>query len=183
MDPPSQSRIARSLHFLYELQTLNLRESQLTVTGNGEIRSQFSANDKQRMKRDLNEYCVSATKDAKSGLMPSEYDRLPDHALLGDCEPLNALGKQLATLPLDPQCGKLLLLGSIFSCLEPALIVAACLSYRDPFEIPMEREDQALRRRVELAGDTFSDHWVYVTAVRVSFLCHASQSIKIYHSS
>ncbi|THD26093.1 ATP-dependent RNA helicase DHX36 [Fasciola hepatica] len=166
MDPPSRKRIERSLHFLYELQTLNLREGRLEVTANGEVRSQPSNNDKERMKRDLKEYCISATKDAQAGLVPAEYDRLPDQVLLGDKEPLNALGKQLATLPLDPQCGKLLLLGSIFSCLEPALIVAACLSYRDPFEIPMEQEDQAFRRRIELSGNMFSDHWVFVTAIR-----------------
>ncbi|TPP59741.1 putative ATP-dependent RNA helicase DHX36 [Fasciola gigantica] len=166
MDPPSRKRIERSLHFLYELQTLNLREGRLELTAKGEVRSQLSNNDKERMKRDLKEYCTSATKDAQAGLVSAEYDRLPDQVLLGDKEPLNALGKQLATLPLDPQCGKLLLLGSIFSCLEPALIVAACLSYRDPFEIPMEQEDQAFRRRIELSGNMFSDHWVFVTAIR-----------------
>ncbi|THD26092.1 hypothetical protein D915_002956 [Fasciola hepatica] len=96
------------------------------------------------MNRDLQEYCISATKDVQAGLVPAEYDRLPDQVLLGDLEPLNALGKQLATLPLDPQCGKLLLLGSIVSCLEPALIVAACFSYQNPFGIPINREKKLL---------------------------------------
>ncbi|VDP91923.1 unnamed protein product [Echinostoma caproni] len=166
MDPPSQNAIKRSLHFLYELQTLTLRQSRLEITPEGEVRSRFSGEDKERMRRRLKEFAAQATKDAQAGLLRSEHHQTVDHILVGDEEPLNALGRQLATLPLDPQCGKLLLLGSVFSCLEPALIVAACLSYRDPFEIPMERESQAHRKRMELSQNTLSDHWVLVSVIQ-----------------
>ncbi|VEL18043.1 unnamed protein product [Protopolystoma xenopodis] len=52
-----------------------------------------------------------------------------------DCDELTPLGLHLANLPLDPQCAKLLLLGAMFRCLQPAVIVAACLAFRDPFEV------------------------------------------------
>jgi ATP-dependent RNA helicase DHX29 len=48
-------------------------------------------------------------------------------------EELTALGRQLAKLPLDVYLGKLVLLGSIFGCLDAALTMAAMLSSKSPF--------------------------------------------------
>ena len=52
-------------------------------------------------------------------------------------EQLTPLGFHLAQLPMDPQTGKMILLGSIFSCLDPVLSVAASLSFKDAFVIPL----------------------------------------------
>ena len=41
-------------------------------------------------------------------------------------EQLTHLGFHLASLPMDPQTGKMILFGAIFSCLDPVLSVAAC---------------------------------------------------------
>jgi HrpA-like RNA helicase len=43
---------------------------------------------------------------------------------------LTPLGASLASLPVDPRIGKLVLLGAIFRCLEPTLIL--CVRYRLP---------------------------------------------------
>eukprot|EP01050_Picozoa_sp_SAG11_P011792 SAG11_NODE_1273_length_5332_cov_9.483088_6_plen_263_part_00 len=40
-------------------------------------------------------------------------------------EELTPLGLHLASLPVDPKIGKLLLLGAVFQCLEPTLTIAA----------------------------------------------------------
>ena len=45
-------------------------------------------------------------------------------------ENLTPLGYHLAQLPMDPQTGKMILLGAIFSCLDPVLSVAASLSFK-----------------------------------------------------
>ncbi|CAG0879878.1 unnamed protein product [Darwinula stevensoni] len=73
-------------------------------------------------------------------------------------ENLTPLGFHLAKLPMDPQTGKMILMGAIFSCLDPILTVAAALSFKDPFVIPLGQEEVADRRRQELAGGEESDH-------------------------
>ena len=52
------------------------------------------------------------------------------HALERDGEQLTPLGFHLAQLPMDPQTGKMILLGAIFGCLDPVLSVAASLSFK-----------------------------------------------------
>jgi HrpA-like RNA helicase len=48
-------------------------------------------------------------------------------------EQLTPLGKHLARLPVDVRLGKMLIYGSLFKCISPALTVAACLSCKSPF--------------------------------------------------
>lgn len=50
-------------------------------------------------------------------------------------------GRYLAMLPMEPKLGKMLILGAIFSCLDPILTVVAGLSVRDPFLAPMDKKD------------------------------------------
>ncbi|VDN09203.1 unnamed protein product [Dibothriocephalus latus] len=89
--------------------------------------------------------------------------------LPADNDRLTSLGYHLANLPLEPQCAKLLILGALFCCLEPILAVAACLAFKDPFEVPLDKQAIGDRRRQELAGDSMSDHWVYHVVLSVSF--------------
>lgn len=58
-------------------------------------------------------------------------------------------GKHLALLPVEPQIGKALVFGCLLGCLDPVLTIAALLSQRNPFVMPMakkEQADQAKRR-------------------------------------
>ncbi|XP_047970216.1 DExH-box ATP-dependent RNA helicase DExH1 isoform X1 [Salvia hispanica] len=77
---------------------------------------------------------------------------------LDDREELTPLGHHLSTLPLDPNIGKMLLMGSIFQCLDPALTIAAALAYRSPFVLPLSRKDEAEAAKRSFAGDSRSDH-------------------------
>ncbi|KAG8091918.1 hypothetical protein GUJ93_ZPchr0012g20870 [Zizania palustris] len=67
-------------------------------------------------------------------------------------------GRHLCTLPLDPNIGKMLLIGSIFQCLDPALTIAAALAYRNPFVLPIDRKEEADAVKRSFAGDSCSDH-------------------------
>ena len=40
-------------------------------------------------------------------------------------------------MPVDPHTGKMILFGAMFSCLDPILTVAASLSFKDAFVIPL----------------------------------------------
>ncbi|KAM3689686.1 hypothetical protein ACJW31_09G065500 [Castanea mollissima] len=77
---------------------------------------------------------------------------------LDDMEELTPLGRHLCTLPLDPNIGKMLLMGSIFQCLNPALTIAAALAHRDPFVLPISRKEEADEAKRSFAGDSCSDH-------------------------
>ncbi|KAK9668631.1 hypothetical protein RND81_13G073300 [Saponaria officinalis] len=77
---------------------------------------------------------------------------------LDDREELTPLGRHLCTLPLEPNIGKMLLMGSIFQCLNPALTIAAALAYRNPFILPIDRKEEADTAKRSFAGDSCSDH-------------------------
>ncbi|XP_077217577.1 RNA helicase family protein isoform X2 [Tasmannia lanceolata] len=69
---------------------------------------------------------------------------------LDDMEELTPLGRHLCTLPLEPNIGKMLVMGCIFQCLDPALTIASALAHRDPFVLPINRKEEA--------DDAKSDH-------------------------
>ncbi|XP_006185739.2 ATP-dependent DNA/RNA helicase DHX36 [Camelus ferus] len=79
-------------------------------------------------------------------------------------EELTPLGIHLARLPVEPHIGKMILFGALFCCLDPVLTIAASLSFKDPFVIPLGKEKVADARRKELAKDTKSDHLTVVNA-------------------
>ncbi|CAI0402208.1 unnamed protein product [Linum tenue] len=83
---------------------------------------------------------------------------------LDDTEELTPLGRHLCTLPMDPNIGKMLLIGSIFQCLGPALTIAAGLAHRDPFVLPIDRKHEADAAKRSFAGDSCSDHIALVKA-------------------
>ncbi|XP_078427816.1 RNA helicase family protein isoform X2 [Wolffia australiana] len=85
-------------------------------------------------------------------------DLLKTIGALDDQEELTPLGRHLCTLPVDPNIGKMLLMGSIFQCLDPALTIAAALAHRDPFVLPINRKEEADEAKRSFAGDSCSDH-------------------------
>lgn len=70
-------------------------------------------------------------------------DALIDVRALTAGEDLTPLGQQLARLPLDVFLGKLILMGTIFKCLDMAVTVAAILSSKSPFVAPFGQRAQA----------------------------------------
>ncbi|KAL2073640.1 hypothetical protein VTL71DRAFT_10966 [Oculimacula yallundae] len=70
-------------------------------------------------------------------------DALIDVRALTPGEDLTPLGIQLARLPLDVFLGKLVLLGSIFKCLDACITMAAILSSKSPFSAPFGARAQA----------------------------------------
>ena len=70
-------------------------------------------------------------------------DALVDVRALTAAEELTPLGIQLARLPLDVFLGKLVLMGTVFKCLDMAITVAAILSSKSPFVAPFGQRQQA----------------------------------------
>ncbi|KAJ9578179.1 hypothetical protein L9F63_005568 [Diploptera punctata] len=81
-------------------------------------------------------------------------------------ENLTPLGFHLARLPLDPQTGKMILMGALFSCVDPIFSVAASLSFKDPFHIPLGQEEKVNRKKIELSRGQKSDHLILAEALK-----------------
>lgn len=88
-------------------------------------------------------------------------EKLTGLSALDEDENLTPLGYHLAQLPVEPQIGKMLLFGSIFSCINPILTIAACLSYKDPFVVPLGKEMEADLKRKQFSHGINSDHIMY----------------------
>ncbi|KAJ8715102.1 hypothetical protein PYW08_005083 [Mythimna loreyi] len=73
-------------------------------------------------------------------------------------EKLTPLGWHLARLPVHPAAGKLLLLGTLFGCLNRAASVAAVWGFKDPFQLVIGKEKEINEVRRTLALGEPSDH-------------------------
>ena len=90
--------------------------------------------------------------------------------------PLTALGTYLAKLPVDIHIGKMLIMGSLFKCVEPVLTLAAalCSSSKtgNPFLYPMHNKAEAYNAHKRFSTDNicryiggdYSDHIASINA-------------------
>ncbi len=75
-----------------------------------------------------------------------------------DGDRLTALGRQLALIPADLRCGKLMVFGALFGCLHECVTVAAILSGRSPFVVPpAEKRDLAKAARMRFTSPAAGD--------------------------
>lgn len=81
-----------------------------------------------------------------------------------DSDGLTALGRHLAMIPADLRCGKLLVYGTMFGCLEPCLTIAAAITVRSPFFSPHGKRDEARALKASFGqgyGDLVADLRAY----------------------
>ncbi|KAI5862948.1 P-loop containing nucleoside triphosphate hydrolase protein [Durotheca rogersii] len=81
-----------------------------------------------------------------------------------DGDELTALGQQLAMIPADLRCGKLMIYGAIFGCLDESVAIASILSTRSPFVSPPDKRDEAKTARMRFSkgdGDLLTDLRAY----------------------
>lgn len=60
-----------------------------------------------------------------------------------DNDRLTSLGKYLSMIPADLRCGKLMVYGFIFGCLESCITIAAILTVKSPFVSPRDKRNEA----------------------------------------
>ncbi|EMR10458.1 hypothetical protein PNEG_01172 [Pneumocystis murina B123] len=126
------------------------------------------------LRSDLQEICLQikaiGMKDSVSKVLsetieaPSKkavengLQRLYSLGALDENENLTPLGTILATLPVEPSLGKMCLMGAIFKCLDPVLILAASASLRNIFVQPIDLQEECRKARTKLSMDYKSDH-------------------------
>lgn len=81
-------------------------------------------------------------------------------------EKLTQLGHVLATMPVEPALGKMILLAVIFRCLDPILILGASAGGRDIFVNPPDKRREANQARHQFIGNTRSDHMGVINAFK-----------------
>ncbi|XP_075232793.1 putative ATP-dependent RNA helicase DHX57 [Lycorma delicatula] len=81
----------------------------------------------------------------------SSLKRLQAVGALDNKHQLTSLGQHLGALPVDVRIGKLILYGAIFCCVDSALTIAACLSYKTPFVSPFRNKEAADAKKKEFA--------------------------------
>merc|ERR1712020_546634 len=82
----------------------------------------------------------------------SSLQRLKNVGALYPDESLSPLGYHLAQLPVDVRIGKLMIYGCMFRCLDAALTIGACLSFKSPFVSPFKERDAAEKARSKFAA-------------------------------
>lgn len=80
-------------------------------------------------------------------------------------EELTPLGRLLSKLPILPALGKMIVLGVIFRCLDPLLLLGAASEERDLFTSPLEARQEAKQSKRSY-GESHSDHLAFVNAFR-----------------
>ena len=77
---------------------------------------------------------------------------------------LTGLGRHLSTIPADLRCGKLMVYGATFGCLEACLTIAATLTVKSPFVSPQSKREESKATRLSFApgeGDLICDLRAY----------------------
>lgn len=81
-----------------------------------------------------------------------------------DGDDLTALGRHLSMIPADLRCGKLMVYGATFGCLEASLTIAAILTVKSPFVSPQPKRSESKAARSSFApnqGDLLCDLRAY----------------------
>lgn len=130
--------------------------------------------------------------------------QLEDNGAISDQGRLTKFGRKLSSLHLDPQLSTMLIYASIFNCLDPIVTVAAFLSYKDVFMLPLgnKRVRRDLKNAIQandgnadtteylsglleiqlnLDGDQCSDHMTRVKAVQ-EYMLHKESTDYCYEN-
>lgn len=81
-------------------------------------------------------------------------------------EQITPLGRLLASLPVHPSLGKMIILGIVFRCLDPMLVLGSAAGQRDLFVHPPDKKREAKEARNSFERGSASDHIALLNAMR-----------------
>ena len=81
-------------------------------------------------------------------------------------EQITPLGRLLAQLPVHPSLGKMIVLGIIFRCFDPMLILGAAATERALFLSPPHSREEADKTKLSFVEGSGSDHIALLNAVK-----------------
>ncbi|TID20076.1 P-loop containing nucleoside triphosphate hydrolase protein [Venturia nashicola] len=91
--------------------------------------------------------------------------RLVEMQALTEDEEITPLGRLLASLPTHPALGKMIVLGVIFRCLDPMVILGASMNERSIFVAPPDKKREARQAQSQFIDPNApTDHLAFITA-------------------
>lgn len=147
----------------YKLYTRNAESSKMMERPEPEIRrvplEQLCLSVRAMGIKEVAAFLASALTPPESMAVDGAMDLLGRMGAL-DGDDLTALGRHLAMIPADLRCGKLMVYGAMFSCLDACVVIAAILTIKSPFVSPQDKRDEAKSARAVFAkghGDLIGD--------------------------
>ncbi|KAF1348838.1 P-loop containing nucleoside triphosphate hydrolase protein [Delphinella strobiligena] len=120
----------------------------------------------QQFKDPVREFLASAIEPPSSVSVQIAIDELKTLEAITADEQLTPLGRLLSKLPVHPSLGKMIVLGIIFRCLDPILLLGAASEERSIFARPLGEREQANRARKVFSGYA-SDQISFIRAFNV----------------
>ncbi|KAG1828430.1 P-loop containing nucleoside triphosphate hydrolase protein [Suillus variegatus] len=106
-----------------------------------------------RESEDVKHFLNRAIDPPEVSAMDKAWDVLQELGAIDADGCLTALGRHISMLPVDLRLGKMLVLGTVFQCLDPILTVVACLSSKPLFLNPMNNRDEATKAKLRFGED------------------------------
>ena len=120
----------------------------------------------QKFKAPIRNFLAQAIEPPAPAAVDASVANLQTLQALTEDENLTALGRLLASLPVHPSLGKMIILGVIFRCLDPMIVLGSALAERSIFVTPPERRKEAQRAHLNFLEATNSDHYALIRAYK-----------------
>ena len=120
----------------------------------------------QRFEMPIRDFLAAAIEPPNAANVDASIFNLQALDALAENEEITPLGRLLANLPVHPSLGKMVILGIIFRCLDPMLVLGAASTERAIFTSPLEARAQANAAKLSFVQGSGSDHIALLNAVR-----------------
>ena len=118
----------------------------------------------QNFKTPIREFLAEAIEPPPAKSVDASVLNLEALDALTEDEQITPLGRLLARLPVHPSLGKMIVLGMIFRCLDPMIILGAASGERPLFMQPLDSRAEAAKAKLSFAKDSASDHIALLNA-------------------
>lgn len=120
----------------------------------------------QAFKTPIRDFLAEAIEPPSAKAVDASVNNLEALDCLTDEEEITPLGRLLSSLPVHPTLGKMIVLGIIFRCLDPMLLLGAASAERALFVNPLDARQKAQEVKLSFVEGSGSDHIALLNAVR-----------------
>ncbi|GAB7363607.1 hypothetical protein MBLNU230_g4178t1 [Neophaeotheca triangularis] len=117
----------------------------------------------QNFKEPVADFLAQAIEPPPQSAIAAAVENLKGMEAFTEEEELTDLGRLLSKLPVHPSLGKMIVLGVIFRCLDPMLVLGAAAEERSIFVTPIDRRDEARQAHRSYSTQN-SDHLAFLSA-------------------
>ena len=120
----------------------------------------------QALKTPIREFLAEAIEPPSPKAVDASVLNLQALDALTEDEQITPLGRLLASMPVHPSLGKMIVLGIIFRCFDPMILLAAAVGERGIFVTPLGKRREVDAVRMSFVEGTGSDHMAFLNAMR-----------------